>query len=120
MSDSLPKAGPSNQADPITTRTSIATTRACDHSGAQSMNTDHYGSPLHPKSAQSVHSKQPIHASRHSDIESDLSEQPKRVCSKAKKHSDKRKHKARAKYYSQSSSSEEDKSSAPIKKSTKP
>ena len=47
-------------------------------------------------------------------------EQPKRVCSKAKKHSDKTKHKVRAKYYSQSSSSEEDESSVPIKKSTKP
>ena len=42
------------------------------------------------------------------------------MCSKAKKHSDKRKHKVRAKYYSQSSSSEEDEYSVPIKKSTKP
>ena len=39
---------------------------------------------------------------------------------KAKKHFDKRKHKARAKYYSQSSSSEEDKSSASTRKPTKP
>ena len=87
------------------------------------MDTDHYGPPLPPKSTQSVQSE---HASRHSDLESEHSdhhsesEQPKRVCSKAKKHSDKRKHKVRAKYYSQSSSSEEDESSAPIKKSTKP
>ena len=36
------------------------------------------------------------------------------------KHSDKKKHKVRGKYYSQSSSSEEDQSSVPIKKSTKP
>ena len=42
------------------------------------------------------------------------------MCSKAKKHSDKRKHKARAKYYSRSSSSEEDESSVQIKKSTEP
>ena len=42
-----------------------------------------------------------------------------RVCSKAKKHSDKKKHKVRAKYYSQLSS-EEDQSSVPMKKSTKP
>ena len=42
------------------------------------------------------------------------------MCSKAKKHSDKKKHKVWAKYYSQSSSSEEDQSSVPIKKSTKP
>ena len=39
---------------------------------------------------------------------------------KAKKHSDKKKHKVWAKYYSQLSSSEEDQSSVPIKKSTKP
>ena len=42
------------------------------------------------------------------------------MCSKAKKHSDKRKHKVRAKYYSQLSSLEEDESSVPTKKSTKP
>ena len=42
------------------------------------------------------------------------------MCSKAKKHSDKRKHKVWAKYYSQLSSSEEDESLALIKKSTKP
>ena len=123
MSDSLPKAGPSIQPDPITTRTSISTTRASDHSDAQPMDTDHYGPPLPPQSTQSVQSE---HASRHWDTESDHSdhhsesEQPKRVCSKAKKHSDKRKHKVRAKYYSQLSSSEEDESSVPTKKSTKP
>ena len=83
------------------------------------------GPPLPPKFPQRVQSN---HASKHSDLQSDHSdpqseyhsEQPKRVCSKAKKHSDKRKHKVRAKYYSQSSSSEEDQSSVPIKKSTKP
>ena len=42
------------------------------------------------------------------------------MCSKAKKHSDKKKQKVQGKYYSQSSSSEEDQSSVPIKKSTKP
>ena len=51
-SDSLPKAGPSKQLDPITTRTSISTTRASDHSDAQPMDTDHYGPPLPPKSTQ--------------------------------------------------------------------
>ena len=122
-SDSLPKAGPSKQPDPLLPRTSISTTRASDHSDAQPMDTEHYGPLLSPQSTQSVHSE---HASRHSDGESDHSDhhseskQPKRVCSKAKKHSDKRKHKVQAKYYSQSSSSEEDESSAPIKKSTKP
>ena len=39
---------------------------------------------------------------------------------KAKKHSDKRKHKTWAKYYSQSSSSEEDESSASSRNPTKP
>ena len=83
------------------------------------MDTEHYGPPQATQSVQSEH------LSRHSDVESDHSdhhsesEQPKRVCSKAKKHSDKRKHKVRAKYYSQASSSEEDESSATIKKSTK-
>ena len=87
------------------------------------MDTEHYGPPIPPQSTKSVQSE---HASRHSDVESDHSdhhsesEQPKRVCSKAKRHSDKRKHKVRAKFYSQLSSSEEDESSAPTKKSTKP
>ena len=96
-----PKPGPSNQPDPIPTRTSIP--RASNHSDVQPMETDFYGPPLPPKSSQNVQSK---HASK--------------VCPKAKKHSDKRKHKARAKYYSQSSSSEEDESFASTRKPTKP
>ena len=85
---SLPKAGPSKQPDPIPTRTSISTTRASDHSDAQPMDTEDYGPPLHPRFTQSVQSE---HASRHSDVKFDHSdhhsesEQPKRVCSKAKK-----------------------------------
>ena len=122
-SDALPKAGPSNQPDPFPTQTSIPTNRPFDHSDAQPMDTEHYGLPLPPQSSQSVQSER---ASRHSDVESDHSdhhfesEQPKRVHSKAQKHSDKRKHKVRAKYYSQSSSSEEDESSATINWPTKP
>ena len=89
------------------------------------MDTDVYGPPVPPKFSQSVQSN---HGPKHSDLQSDHSDpqsedhsqQPKRVCSKAKKHSDKKKHKVRAKYYSQSSSSEEDQTSVPIKKSTKP
>ena len=120
-SASLSKAGPSKQPDPTTTRTSDPTTRASDHSDAQPMDTDVYGHPLPHKFTQSVQS----HASKHLDLESghyldphceNHSEQPKRVCSKAKKHSYKKKHKVRAKNYSQS----EDQSSVPIKKSTKP
>ena len=124
-SDSLTQAGPSKQSDP-TTQTSIPTSRASGHSDVQPMDIEHYGLPLPPKSNLVVQSK---HTSKHSDLESDHSdphsdphsehsEQPKRVCSKAKKHSDKKKHKVRVKYYSQSSS-EEDESSVPIKKSTK-
>ena len=113
-----------NQTRPLL-GTSDTTTLASDHSDAQPMDTDIYGPPLPPKFTQSVQS----HAFKHSDLESnqhsdphseDQSEQPKRVCSKAKKHSDKKKRKVQAKYYSQSSSSEENQSSVPIKKSTKP
>ena len=123
-SASLSKAGPSKEPDPTMTRTSHPT-RASALSDAQPMDTDVYGPPLPPKFTQSVQSDP---ASKHSDLESDHhldphsedhSEQPKRMCSKAKKHSDKKKHKVWAKYYSQSSS-EEDQSSVPIKKSTKP
>ena len=115
-----PKSGPSNQPDPIPTRSSIP--RASDHSDFQPMDTDFYGPPLPPQS-QNVQSEQ---ASKQSDIESDHSEHhsklehPRKVVPKAKKHSDKRKHKARAKYYSQSSSSEEEESSASARKPTKP
>ena len=116
-----PKPGTSNQRDPILTRTSIP--RSSDHSDVQPMDTEHYGPPLPPKSTQNVQSE---HASKQSDIESDhaehrsKSDHPKVVRPKAKKHSDKRKHKARAKYYSQLSSSEEDESAASTRKPTKP
>ena len=96
-SASLSKAGPSKQPDP-STRTSDPTTWASDHSDAQPMDTGVYGPPLPPKFTQSVQSDP---ASKHVDLQSDHhSVQPKRVCSKAKKHSDKKKHKVRAKYYS--------------------
>ena len=87
------------------------------------MDTDFYGPPLPAKFSQNVQSE---YASKQSDNESDHSEHhsesehPRKVVPKAKKHSDKRKHKARAKYYSQSSSSEEDESSASARKPTKP
>ena len=85
------------------------------------MDTEHYGPPFPPKSSQNVQCE---HASKQSDVESDHSEcrsksnHPQVVRLKSKKHSDKRKHKSRAKYYSQSSSSEEDESSVSIKKPT--
>ena len=51
-SDSLPKAGPNKQPNPIPTlfRTSVSTTRASDCLDAQPMDTDHYGPPLPPQS----------------------------------------------------------------------
>ena len=85
------------------------------------MDTDFYGAPLPPKSSQNVQSER---ASKQSHLESDHSEHPsesehpKVVVPKAKKHSDKKKHKVMAKY-SQLSSSEEDESSALTKKPTK-
>ena len=116
-----PKPGPSNQPDPILTRT--YTSRASDHSDVQPIDTDFYGPPLPPKSSQNGQCEL---ASKQSDVESDHSEHhsesehPKEVCPKSKKHSDKRKHKVRAKYYSQSSSSEDDESSVSTRKPTKP
>ena len=116
----------------LTPRASDPTIRASDHSDALPMDKDIYGPPLPPKFTQSVQSD---HVSKHSDLESEYptttrililrstrfdSEQPKRVCSKAKKHSDKKTHKVQAKYYFQLSSSEEDQSSIPIKNSSTP
>ena len=122
-SASLSKAGPSKQPDP-TTGASDPTTQSSQHSDAQPMDTDLYGPSLPPKFNQSVQSD---YGSKYSDLESDHldphsehSEQHKRVCSRAKRHSDKKKHKVREKYYSQSSSSEDDQSSVPVKKSAKP
>ena len=110
-----PKPGTSNQPDPIPTRTSNPMTS--DHSDVQPMDTEHYGPPLPPKSSQNVKSD---HASKQSDIESDHSDHHQVVRPEAKKHSDKRNHKSRATYYSQSSSSEEDESSVSAKKPTIP
>ena len=112
------QAGPqprtSNQPDPIPTWTSNPVTS--DHSDVQPMDSEHYGSPLPPKSFQNVHSE---HASKQSDVESHhhserCSESNHRQVVppyKTKKQSDQRKYKSRAKHYSQSSSSEEDESS---------
>ena len=79
---SIAKAGPSKQPDPATrtsdptTWTSDPTTRA-SHSDAQPMDTDLYGPSLPPRFPQSVQSD---HGSKHSDLQSDHSDQPKRVC----------------------------------------
>ena len=121
-SASTSKAGPSKQSDPII----HPNPRTFDHSDAQPMEMDFCGPSLPPRFIQSVQSdhgsKHSYHQSEHLDPQSEHREQPQRVCSfKAKKHSDKKKHKVRAKYFtSQSSSSEEDQSSIPVKKSAKP
>ena len=80
------------------------------------METDFFGPALLPWFGTSIQSE---HGSKHSDLHSELSDhhselsrQPQRVCSsRAKKHLDKKKHKVLEKYFSQSSSSEEDQSS---------
>ena len=120
-SASTSKAGPSTQPDPII----HPNPRTSDHSDAQPMEIDFCGPSLPPRFTQSVKSD---HGSKHWDLQSEHSdpqskhsEQPQRVCSSiAKKHSDKKKHKVWAKYYLQSSSSGEDQSSVPVKKSVKP
>ena len=123
-SASTSKAGPSKQSvelsDPNTSEPSDFRSL-----GAQPMETDFCGLSLPPRFGQSVQSD---HGSKHSDLHSEHSdrqfehsEQPQRVCSsRAKKHFDKKKHKVWVKYFSQSSSSEEDQSSVPFKKSAKP
>ena len=92
-SASTSKAGPSKQSDPII----HPNPRASNHSDAQPMKTDFCGPSLPQQFTQSVQSD---HGSGHSDLQSEHSdpqsehlEQPQRVCSsRAKKHSDKKKH----------------------------
>ena len=87
------------------------------------MDTEHYEPPLPPQSCQSVQFE---HASRHSDLESDHSdyhselEQPKRVHSKAKNILTNENMRYGLNITLKLSSSEEDESSATIKKPTKP
>ena len=119
-STSTSKAGPSKQSVELTDLNIHPKPWTSDHSDAQPMEMD-----FCVRFSPSVQSD---HGSKHSDLHSEHSyhhskhsEQPERVCSStAKKHSDKKKHKVRAKYFLQSSSSEEDQSSVPIKRSTKP
>ena len=81
---------------------------------------DLYGPPLPPRlrDDHSMHDSDPRHVS---DQHSGQSEEPSRVVSaRPKKHADKRTHKVRSRYLSQSSSSEEDQSSVHIQRSSKP
>ena len=113
-SASLSKAGPSKPPDP-TTRASDPTTQR------RNLWTLTYMVLLFHQSSLKVSN----HGSKHCDLQSDhsnphsdYSEQP--VCVPKLRSTRTRKNKVRAKYYSQSSSSEEDQPSVPVKKSAKP
>ena len=118
--DSLPKAGPSKQPDPIPTRTCIPTSRASDHLDAQPMNIMelHFllsllevSSPnMFPGTRMLNPTTRIIIPSRNNQKR--CIKKPKNILTKGSM--------VRAKYYSQSSSSEEDESSATITKPTKP
>ena len=116
-STSASKPGPSKQFDNLPPNSAPNTHSECTDEAKEF---DVYGPSLPQQfgDAGSEHGSDPNHGSDH---QSDLSEQPKQVCLvRAKKHSDKRKHKVWAKYLSQSSSSEEDQSFAHKKRSTQP
>ena len=108
-SASTSKAGPSKQSVELSDPNIHLNPRTSDHSDAQPMETDFCGPSLPPRFTQSVQSD---HGCKHSDLQSEHLdphsehlEQPQRVCSpKAKKHSNKKKHKVQAKYFSQDQS----------------
>ena len=117
-STSTSRAGPSKQSVELSNPNNQPNPQTSDHSdGQQPMEMDFCGPSLPPRFGQSAQSE---HGSDPSDHHSKHSKQLERVCSRAKKYSDKKKHKVRAIYFSQSSSSEEDQSSVPIKKSAYP
>ena len=103
-SASTSTAGPSKQSVELSDPNIDLNPQTSDHSDAQPMETDFCGPSLPPWFGQSVQS---YHGSKHSDLHSEhsdphseYSEQPQRVCSfRAKKHSDKKKNKVRAKYF---------------------
>ena len=86
----------------------------------EAMEVDLYGPSLPPRlrDDHSMHDSDPRHFS---DQHSGQSEEPSRVVSaRPQKHADKRNHKVRSRYLSQSSSSEENKSCVPMQRSSKP
>ena len=109
-SASTSKAGPSKQSVALSDLNNQPNPQTFDHSDAQPMKMYFCGPSLPPRFGQIAQSE---HDSELSDHHSEHSEQPERVCSSKKR-------KVRAKYFSQSSSSEEDQSSVPVKKSAKP
>ena len=118
-SASLSKAGPSKQPDP-TIRASDPTTWASEHSDAQPMDTDlcpslppRFTPTMAPSTRIFNPTTQILIPSTHNNLKGCVLPQLRRTRTR-------KKHKVRAKFYSQSSSSEEDQSSVPIKKSAKP
>ena len=106
---SASKPGTSKQTDTLPPNTA-PNTQPSEHMD-EAMELDLYGPPLPPQfgHAQFQHGSDPNHGLDHQSDQS-----------RAIKHSDKRKHKVRAKYVSQSSSSQEDQSSVHMKRSSKP
>ena len=113
---SMKKAGPSKQPDLITTWN--PTTRMLNQWTWTIMDLQFLQSPLKVSSPSMLPGTQILNPNTRIIIPS--RNNLKGCVQKPKKHSDKRKHKVHTKYYSQSYSSEEDESSVPIKKSTKP
>ena len=119
-STSASKPGPSKQSDKLhpNTAPNLPNTQSECTDEAKELNLCGPSLPPQFGDAQSKHGSDLNHCSDH---HSDFPEQPEQVCSsRAKKHSDKRKHNVWAKYISQSSSSEEDQSSANKKRSSQP
>ena len=121
ISSSDPKPGTSKQTDDLpfhlntqpNTQLNIQTSEHTD----EPMETDFCGPALPPKFSEENQSELGSDPNRLDQS----SEQSKCVCSvKAKKHSDKRKHKVHAKYVSESSLSEKSQSSVQVKKSSRP
>ena len=85
----------------------------------EAMEVDLYGPPLSPclRDDHCMHDSDPRHVS---DQHSGQSEESSWVSARPKKHADKRKHKVRSRYLSQSSSAEEGQSSVHIQSSSKP
>ena len=86
----------------------------------EAMEVNLYGLSLPPRLGddQSMHDSDPRYVLDQHSGQSDENSQV--VSARPKKHADKRKHKVRSRYLSQSSSSEEDQSSVPMQRSSKP
>ena len=86
----------------------------------EAMEVDLYGPPLLPclRDDHSMHDSDPRHVLDQHSCQSD--EPSQMVSARPQKHADKKKHKVRSRYLSQSSSLEEDQSSVHMQRSSKP